>query len=137
MTLSGLKTVDRCVDSHQPLSIFTVTIRAALFLCASHKHSTSTSYYVTFNCLDDDANRPYADRQRWAPGRIQRIQNVPRSAWVKTDAASMCVSTNTFAVLLATSIFTHALRSTFCTPPPPQVPTSEQIMLCHIQLLGR
>jgi hypothetical protein len=26
--------------------------------------------------------------QRWAPGGIQGVQNVPRSAWVETDAAS-------------------------------------------------
>jgi hypothetical protein len=45
-----------------------------------------------------------AHGQRWAPG----VQNVPHSAWVKTDVA--------FAVLLAASVFTHALRRTFSTP---------------------
>jgi hypothetical protein len=49
---------------------------------------------------------------------VQRIQDVPRSVWVKTDGASVCVfSTDVaFAVLLAASVFTHALRSTFCIP---------------------
>ena len=47
---------------------------------------------------------------------VHGVQNVPRSAWVKTDAASVCVSTVVaFAVLLAASVFTHALRGTFCT----------------------
>jgi serine/threonine protein kinase len=36
------------------------------------------------------------------------VQNVPRSAWVKTDAASKTAN--------ATSVFNHALRGTFCTP---------------------
>ena len=44
---------------------------------------------------------------------VQEVHNVPRSAWVKTDAASkMAVETHT----LAESVFTHALRGTFCTP---------------------
>ena len=52
------------------------------------------------------------------------VQNVPRSAWVKTDAASRRVSTDVaFAVLLAASVFTHVQRGTFCIP---QVPTSEE-----------
>ena len=50
---------------------------------------------------------------RAARGTVQGVRNVPRSAWVKTDAASRRVSTD--AVLLAASVFTHALRGTFCT----------------------
>ena len=48
---------------------------------------------------------------------VQGLQNVPRSAWVKTYAASKTAN--------ATSVFTHALRGTFCTPctpPPPKCP---------------
>jgi hypothetical protein len=47
---------------------------------------------------------------------VHGVQNVPRSAWVKTDVASVCVSTDiAFAVLLAAPVFTHALRGKFCT----------------------
>jgi hypothetical protein len=43
--------------------------------------------------------------------QMQGVQNVPRSAWVKTDAASRRVSTDVaFAVLLVASVFTHAVR---------------------------
>jgi hypothetical protein len=60
---------------------------------------------------------------RWPSGGT-RVQNVPRSAWVKTHATSVCVSTDAaFAVLLAASVFTHVLRGTFCTPcTPPRGP---------------
>jgi hypothetical protein len=59
------------------------------------------------------------------PIGVQGVQNVHRSAWGKTDAASVCVSTDiAFAVLLAASVFTHALGGTFCIPCTPQVPTS-------------
>jgi hypothetical protein len=50
----------------------------------------------------------------WGTGE----QSVPRSAWVKTDAA------NTFAVLLAVSVSTYALRGTFCTPCTPISPVT-------------
>ena len=59
------------------------------------------------------------------------LQSVPRSAWVKTDAASRRVSTDVaFAVLvIAASVSTHALRGTFCTPctPPPRCPPLTRI----------
>jgi hypothetical protein len=52
---------------------------------------------------------------------IKGVQNVPRSGWVKTDAASVSVSTDVaFDVSLAASVFTHALRGTFCIPCTPK-----------------
>jgi hypothetical protein len=39
-------------------------------------------------------------------GGVQEVQNVPHSVWVKTDVA--------FAVLLAASVFTHALQGALC-----------------------
>ena len=48
------------------------------------------------------------------------VQNVPRSAWVNTDAASRRVSIYVaFAVFAGSIFFTHALRGTFCTLYPP------------------
>jgi hypothetical protein len=48
---------------------------------------------------------------------VQGVQNVPRSALVKTNVASRRISTDVaFAVLLAASIFTHTLRGTFGIP---------------------
>jgi hypothetical protein len=45
------------------------------------------------------------------------VQNVPRSAWVKTDTASkMANATSVETRLLVASGFTHELRGTFCTP---------------------
>ena len=62
--------------------------------------------------------------QRWAPGGVQGVQNVPRSAWVNTDAASKTTTTTSIEThTLAASVFTHTLRGIFCipcTPPPPQ-----------------
>jgi hypothetical protein len=47
---------------------------------------------------------------------VQKIQNVPRSAWVKTDAASKTANaTYVETHTLTASVFTHALRGTFCT----------------------
>jgi hypothetical protein len=67
---------------------------------------------------------------------VQERQNVPRSAWVKTDAASVWVSTDVaFAVLLAASVFTHALRGTFCTPcTPPQLPDLNWVKGVHFAI---
>ena len=60
----------------------------------------------------------------WGEG-IHEVQNVLRSAWVKTDAASKTANaTSVKTRLLAASVFTHALRGTLCTPCTPQVPTS-------------
>jgi hypothetical protein len=72
----------------------------------------------------------YKKNSASTPGRgrgghlgVQGIQNIPRSAWVKTDAVSRRFSTVVaFAVLLTALVFTLALRGTFCTPctrPPP------------------
>jgi hypothetical protein len=76
---------------------------------------------TVFHC-----KRQNFDRSAGHGGRDEHIgggegysgeQNVSRSARVKIDAASVCVSTNVaFAVLLAASVFTHVLRGTFCTP---------------------
>ena len=52
--------------------------------------------------------------QRWAPGGGRGTGGTECTSWVKTDV---------FAVLLAVSVFTYALRGTFCTPCTPQVPT--------------
>jgi hypothetical protein len=47
---------------------------------------------------------------------VHEVENAPRSAWAKTDAASVRVSTDVAsAVLLTASVFTHALRGTLCT----------------------
>ena len=55
-------------------------------------------------------------------GRVQGVQNVPRIAFVKTDAASKTANaTSVETHTLAALIFTHALRGTLftpCTPPP-------------------
>jgi hypothetical protein len=59
--------------------------------------------------------------QRWAPEGIQGIQNIPRSAWVKTDIGSKTANTTFVETRLrAASVFTRALRGTFYTlcPPP-------------------
>ena len=75
------------------------------------------------------------DLQMWAPGGggLQGVQNISRSAWVKTDAASRRVSIDVaFAVLLAASVSTHVLRGTLCIPlppPPPHVPTSGNLTI--------
>jgi hypothetical protein len=62
--------------------------------------------------------------QKWALGEVQGEQNVPHSAWVKTDAASKTANaTSGETRLLATSVFTYALRDIFCTSCTPQVST--------------
>jgi hypothetical protein len=58
---------------------------------------------------------------------VQEVQNVPRSAWVKTDAASKTanatlVETHTLAV----SVFTHEVHS------PPPVPLQVPISVSHL-----
>jgi hypothetical protein len=55
---------------------------------------------------------------RIAPeGGVQGIQNVPRSAWIKTDTESKTANaTSVETHLLAASVLTHTLRDTFCTP---------------------
>jgi hypothetical protein len=71
--------------------------------------------FLTISSRIQQGNIPIT--HRWAPAGVQGVQNVPRRAWVNTDAVSVCVSTDVaFAVSLATSVFTHALRGTFCTP---------------------
>jgi hypothetical protein len=45
-------------------------------------------------------------------GLVQVVQNVPRSAWVKTDAAGKTAN----ATSVETPVFTRALRGTFCIP---------------------
>ena len=64
------------------------------------------------------------------------VQNVPRSAWVKTDAASRHVSTDvTFAVLLAASVLTHALRGTYILYPSYPPPLGAHLCIsAHISL---
>jgi hypothetical protein len=75
----------------------------------------------TGNIFGESSGALVAEVGTW--GRVQGVQNVPRSAWVKTDAASRRVSTDiAFAVLPAASVFTYALPGTFCTPCTPQVP---------------
>jgi hypothetical protein len=33
-------------------------------------------------------NRKLEDQQKWAPGGVEGVQNVPHSTWIKTDAAA-------------------------------------------------
>jgi hypothetical protein len=56
-----------------------------------------------------------------APGGRYRGTECTSQRIDKTDAVSVCVVSAdvAFAVLLAASVFTHALRGTLCTPVPP------------------
>ena len=52
--------------------------------------------------------------QRWGTWGVQGVQNVLRSAWVKTDAATKTANaTSVQTHTLAASVFTHALQGTF------------------------
>jgi hypothetical protein len=90
----------------------------------------SSAFRYKKSCM----NLPYTilgSVQRWTPGGDTGVQNVPRSAWVKTDAANKTANaTSVDTHTLAASVFTHALRDTFCTPSP-QVPTFDSVAQSH------
>jgi hypothetical protein len=63
--------------------------------------------FVACTCRESVCVRYGYSETRGGHLRVQEVQYVPRSAWVKAD-----------------TVFTHALRDTFCTPCTLQVPTS-------------
>jgi hypothetical protein len=73
--------------------------------------------------------------QRWAPEEVQGVQNLPCSAWVKTDAASKTANATSFETrLLATLVFTTRCMVHFAPFVPPGA-TSGQAQYCANSVL--
>jgi hypothetical protein len=77
--------------------------------------------------------------QRWVHEGVQRVQNVSRCAWVKTDAASVCVSTDVAFTVFFGSVGFYPRAARYILYPlyPPQVSTSgvASFLRFHLTLL--